>query len=225
MNTKLVRKRAKATMLKALMLLCLTTTTAFASNASADDTADSRSNLTFVAKPYEKSKNYMIYEIGFKMQVFGPSFRYKDAYQMWTVDLGMMHNLNEKTAIGVSLYGSSGFLASTLGIKPRIRRWLDKSRGVDFSAGLLFLSHGNSPYSGKYKWPGFISSVSVDMFRWLSADLSLETLSLNKGGSVTSLYLGVNGKDYAALAETGFLVALVAIVLLTWNWDSGSGWY
>lgn len=222
MNTKLVRKRAKATMLKALMLLCLTTTTAFASNASADDTADSRSNLTFVAKPYDKSKNYMIYEIGFKTQVFGPR-RYEDAYQMWRVDLGMMHNLNEKTAIGASLYGSTGFRASTLGIKPRIRRWLDKSRGVDFSAGLLFLSHGNSPNSGKYKWPGFISSVSVDMFRWLSADLSLETLSLNKGGSVTSLYLGVNGKDYAALAETGALVALLVIVLATW--DSEFGWY
>lgn len=225
MKTKQHKTSTKAITLNALILLCLTTTAAFGQNASSSDTAHARSNFTFTAKPYEKTKNYMVYEIGFKMQVFGPSFRYKDAYQMWTVDLGMMHNLNEKTAIGASLYGSSGFLASTLGIKPRIRRWLDKSRGVDFSAGLLFLSHGNSPYSGKYKWPGFISSVSVDMFRWLSADLSLETLSLNKGGSVTSLYLGVNGKDYAALAETGFLVALVAIVLLTWNWDSGSGWY
>ena len=143
---------------------------------------------------------------------------------MLTVDLGMMHNLNEKTAIGASFYGSTGDRAMTLGIKPRIRRWLDKSRGVDLSAGLLFYGGGvGGPISGEYKWPGFISSVSVDVLRWLSADLSLETLSLNKGGSVTSLYLGVNGKDYAALAETGALVALLVIVLATW--DSGSGWY
>lgn len=205
-------------MLKALLLLCLTTTTVFAQIAFSEDTTQSRSNLTFVAKPYEKSKNYMIYEFGFKTQVSGPRNRNRDAIRMLTVDLGMMHNLNEKTAIGASFYGSTGDRAMTLGIKPRIRRWLDKSRGVDLSAGLLFCGGGvGGPISGEYKWPGFISSVSVDVFRTVSVDLTLETLSLNKGGSVTSPYLGVNGKDYFALAETGVLAALIVAIAATWN--------
>lgn len=174
----------------------------------------------------------MIYEFGFKTQVSGPRNRNEDVNRMLTVDLGMMHNLNDKFAIGASLYGSTSDYAATLGIRARVRRWLDNSRGIDVSAGLLFTGNEGGGYgSNDYKWPGFISSVSVDMFRWLSVDLSLETLrnkdyrsfnrdgsfSLNKSESVTSLYIGVNGKDYVALAETGVLAALIVSIAATWN--------
>lgn len=209
----------------------------FAFKAYSGDTAQSRSDLSFVARPYQKSKNYVIYEIGFKTQVSGPQNRSGDAVRMLTVDLGMMHNLNEKTAVGVSLYGSTGDRAATLGIRPRIRRWLDESRGVDFSAGLLYAGgDGSGSYSSGYKWPGFITSVSFDLVRSLSVDLTLETLRYkyptgfdqygsyvsNGSKSATALYLGVNGKDYVAAVGTGVMAALVVIVLATWN--SGSGW-
>lgn len=199
--------------------------------AHASDSADTRSAFTFVAKPYAKTKNYMICEFGVKTQLTGTRFSETGLPTKAMLDLGMMHNVNEKTAVGASVYGTMSEHMSGVGFRARVRRWLDNSRGVDFTAGLLLYGVDDDSPDGQVKSPGLIASMSVDAFRWLAVDVTFESIrtrsatyydrlgypSRYRNQTVKSLYLGVNGKDFGAAVGATAVATAIMIALASWS--------
>lgn len=231
MKTSKTQKAANSVAITVITTLALVAPSqAIASSSFANDTTRARSNLTFVAKPYDATRNYMIFELGLKTKVAGPP-DFLDVSNLTLVgELGAMHNVNEKTSFGAALYASACDRYSTIGFKPRIRHWLSRSRGVDFSAGILLSVVPGFEYSESFRSPGFVLSSSIDLSRSLVADVTLESVQIETvtgSDMLNSLYLGVRGKDY--LAAAGATALAVLIVLLTvdsgsYGLSSGSSW-
>lgn len=227
MKTNKTKGTAPSVVVGVLILTGLIT-----SAASAFDSTGQRSSLTFLPNPYEKTRYYTIFEFGFLTRV---SNRFANNFTrnvMVTFSLGAMRNINQKSAVGLMIRGESDYFGGPrLVLMPRYRRWLDKSRGLDISAGVIVVSsEGGSRFSGGSHWPSFVGSVSADLVKSLSVDLTLETLYFNTPTydgltgnfttsrvSATSLYMGLNGKGYPAIAGAGAFVILLVIALATWN--------
>lgn len=215
----------------AILVALLVSLQILAPAAHADDGAPKRSAFTFIAKPYAEAKNYMICEFGLKTQLTGTRFSETGIPTKAMLDLGMMHNVDEKTAVGASVYGTMSEHVSGVGFRARVRRWLDNSRGVDITAGLLIYGVDDDNLRGEVKSPGLIASMSVDAFRWLAVDLTFESVRTRfvsyydqlgypdryRNQTVKSLYLGVNGKDFGAAVGITAVSTAILIALASWS--------
>ena len=171
-------------------------------SVSASDSTGHRSTLTFLPNPYEKTRYYTIYEFGLHTRVNNRFANNFTENVMVTFSLGLMRNINQKSAAGLMFRAESdAFGGQRLALMPRYRRWLDNSRGLDISAGFFML-----------KGSGFTASISADIVKSLAVELTLETLL-----SETSLHMGLNAKSYAAVAASGAVVVLLAYTLATWD--------
>lgn len=178
----------------------LTLVVLITSSVSGSDSSGHRSALTFLPNPYEKTRYYTIYEFGLHTRVNNRFANNFTENVMVTFSLGLMHNINQKSAAGLMFRGESdAFGGQRLALMPRYRLWLDNSRGLDISAGFFMGS-------------GFTASISADIVKSLAVELTLETLL-----SETSLHMGLNAKSYAAVAASGAVVVLLVITLAAYG--------
>ena len=105
----------------------------------------------FRGQPLPTCNSFWITEIGFLYGLVTPLLGMRE-YP--TLELGMMANVGEHSAIGGTLYG--GLLHGLeLGVKARYRRWLSNSTSIDFSPGILL-------DAGDRKSPGFTGHIGMN---------------------------------------------------------------
>lgn len=216
MKTRKTKRRVRRVVVGALTLVVLIT-----SSLSGSDSTGHRSTLTFLPNPYEKTRYYTIYEFGLHTRVNNRFANNFTKNVMVTFSLGVMSNINQKSAAGLMFRGESdAFGGQRLALMPRYHLWLDNSRGLDISAGFFMT-----------EWPSFTASISADIVKSLAVNLTLETLyyfgsstfDSQTGNftqprlSETSLHMGLNAKSYAAVAASGAVVVLLAYTLATWD--------
>ena len=136
----------------------------------------------------------------------------------YTMDLGMMHNLNKRYALGGTLYmgvdarfGNGGFWA--MGLKPRLRYWLNPNLGLDVAPGLLLTDSEESD-----KTPSFTGSVSLSYKDLIALTTSFEVIRrdiytynfpnppLVHRENLTSWYLGAKAESLPGIV-TGVIGA------------------
>ena len=115
-----------------------------------------------VTKPATVSSRYLTY-IG-TQQATQPSGRH-----MVSTELGIMHNLNPRYAVGFSQHLKWGFDNVHAGLSVRGRRWLDQEKSIDVTAGaLLWGTNGD-----QYAYPGFLGTASMNFNDWENVRLTI----------------------------------------------------
>ena len=176
--------------------------------------------LCFRGKP--ECQNFLLTEfavqgrIGGNTNTVGVNDLIEKVY--YTMDLGMMHNLNKRYALGGSLYmgvdarfGNGGFWA--MGLKPRLRYWLNPNLGLDVSPGLLLTDSEESD-----KTPSFTGSLSLSYKDLIALTTSFEVIRrdtytynppqppLAHRSNLTSWYLGAKAESLPGIV-TGVIGA------------------
>lgn len=177
-----------------------------------------RRQMSMAERPYAECENFLVFETGYKTAISGSGLRRGKAAWALTADLGIMHNLNERHAVGLSFYGAADDDGSRTGIRARYRYWSTKRGGLDLGAGVILPS--DKPSRGSPK-SGFFLSGAITRAGIISIDAQLEVLKLTtstydtqahrvklSNKTETTLYLGA--KSHGALAVvTTFAVLLV----------------
>jgi len=165
-----------------------------------------------VTKPLTVSSTYVGYDSATYVSYSTPSGRH-----MLSSELGIMHNLSPRYALGFT--GYLGWdIANTLhgGLSVRGRRWLDHEKSVDVSAGALLWGTHNEGF----EYPGFVGTASMNFNDWENVKLTVTALNV-KTYPFTSqqteigAFLGyqIGGKPgfvttVAAMLTTGILAAV-----------------
>jgi len=92
-------------------------------------------------------------------------------------ELGIMHNLNPKYAVGFSQY-LGWDIDHTLhgGLSLRGRRWLHQGKSVDVTAGALLWGAG----SEDFEYPGFVGTTSMNFNDWENVKFTVTALKAKK---------------------------------------------
>jgi hypothetical protein len=97
-------------------------------------------------------------------------------------ELGLMRRLDERTAIGGSLYATyddTEFRRTIAGAKVRARRWLARAVTLDASAGLLLLTSGDrGAGETRLRLPGFTGRVDLGLGDWIGALAGVDVYQL-----------------------------------------------
>jgi hypothetical protein len=124
-----------------------------------------------ITKPLTTSYTYVGYDSATYVSYSTPSGRH-----MLSSELGIMHNLNPKYALGFT-----GYLAWDVtntvhgGLSLRGRRWLDRGKSIDVSAGALLWSAHNEGFN----YPGFVGTASMNFNDWENVKLTVTALKVN----------------------------------------------
>jgi hypothetical protein len=169
--------------------------------------------LCFKGRPMPWCRSFLVTELGFRYQLNAPEGVYP---QGLTLEAGWMRNLSQSLALGATAFatgqggGEGGDALFSVGLKPRVRRWLGDRLSVEVSAGLAF------PIGGEYGSPGITGDVGLNVGDVLQLTGSFETLRFPLGGADVAWYFGGKAGSYAGVVATVALVALGAAVAATW---------
>jgi len=165
-----------------------------------------------VTQPLTVSSTYVGYDSATYVSYSTPSGRH-----ILSSELGIMHNLNPKYALGFT--GYLGWdIANTLhgGLCVRGRRWLDREKSIDVSAGALLLGANNE----EFVYPGFVGTASMNFNDWENVKLTVTALRITTYPATSQptevgAFLGyqIGGKPgfvttVAAMLTTGILTAV-----------------
>lgn len=173
-----------------------------------------------VTEPMTISYPYLAYDSTMAMSVNQISGRH-----MLSSELGIMHNLNPKYAVGFSQY-LGWDVTNTLhgGLSVRGRRWLDQQKSIDVSAGALLWGAHNEGFH----YPGFVGTASMNFNDWENVKLTVTALKARVYPATTQqtevgAFLGyqVGGKPGFVLATASMLATglLLAVFLGTATYD------
>lgn len=186
------------------------------------------------AKPLPECRSFFITTFGYDYRVTKPltirysylgydSTTYLSAYQisgrhMLSSELGIMHNLDPKYAVGFSQY-LGWDVTNTLhgGLSLRGRRWLDQQKSIDLTVGALLWGAHNEGFD----YPGFVGTASLNFNDWENVRLTVTALQARQVSATMSqqteigAFLGyqVGGKPgliltAASVLATGLLFAI-----------------
>jgi hypothetical protein len=118
-----------------------------------------------VTKPLTTSYTYLAYDSSTYTSYSQPSGRH-----MISSEIGIMHNLNPKYAVGFSNYLTWDIDNSLHGgLSLRGRRWLNQERSVDLTAGALLWGTN----SEEFDYPGFVGTASMNFNDWENVKLTV----------------------------------------------------
>lgn len=181
--------------------------------------------LCFRGKP--ECQNFLLTEFAIQGRIGGstktsPEGNFSEKLN-YSMDLGLMHNLNERFALGGSIYmsvdarfGNGGFWA--MGVKPRLRYWINRDVGLDISPGLLLTDSEESD-----KTPSFTGSVSLSYKDLIALTTSFEVIRrdiytynfpqppLAHRSNLTSWYLGAKAESLPGIVTGVIGGAVLAI--------------
>ena len=180
------------------------------------------------AKPLPEGRSFFVTTFGYDFRVTQPlvlrstyvgydSVTYVSSWQpssrhMLSSELGIMHNLNPKYAVGFSQY-LGWDITNTLhgGLSVRGRRWLDQEKSVDVSAGALLWGAHNYAFA----YPGFVGTASMNFNDWENVKLTVMAVPTKSQQTELGAFLGyqMGGKPgfvmtSAAVITTGVLAAI-----------------
>jgi len=177
----------------------------------------------FRGKPKPECNLFMIFEFGVTPKIYQNDSPSQDESQsfMWTYELGLMTNLNEKNALGGSLYAALDDNGSRFGLKSRYRRWLGRHFSLEVSPGILIGIKDNS-YSAR--GAGFTGHVGLNIADLLIYTVQIEVIPYAgtiyqypsfrtvKGNDVT-WYSGLKLGSYAGVigGVASLVVAIIAV--------------
>ena len=139
-------------------------------------------------------------------------------------DLGLLFPITDNGALGGSLFMLTDDDDTRFGVKPRYRRWLEGGHSLDLAAGFTF---EKKTMFGLTYHPGLILSLSLAAKNLGSIDLVHESYRLSFEDSfgftpsysnkVTTVYLGITGRNWAALVPAGFYLITMLIEASSFN--------
>lgn len=173
-----------------------------------------------ITKPLTTSYTYLGYDSTTYTSYSQPSGRHTISSE-----IGIMHNLNPRYAVGFSQY-LAWDVTNTLhgGLSVRGRRWLDQEKSVDVSAGALLWGTHNEGFN----YPGFVGTASMNFNDWENVKLTVTAIPVRVASTAPSqteigAFLGyqIGGKPgfvttVAAMLTTGILAA---VFFGTMNYD------
>jgi hypothetical protein len=141
----------------------------------------------------------------------------------------MMRRLNDRSAIGLSLYASyddTEFRQVIAGVKVRGRRWLTRAVTLDAAAGLLLLTSGTqgSQLGTELRLPGFTGRLDLGLADWVGATAGVDIYDIRIAPSIVepgisrlqderhSWYAGLRIGKYPAV-PVGIAVAILLPVV------------
>lgn len=165
-----------------------------------------------VTQPLTTSYTYVGYDSATYTSYSTPSSRH-----VISSEIGIMHNLNPKYAVGFSQY-LAWDVTNTLhgGLSLRGRRWLDQEKSVDFTAGALLWGTHNEGFN----YPGFVGTASMNFNDWENVKLTVTAVPIRVSSTAPQqteigAFLGyqIGGKPgfvttVAAALTTGILAAV-----------------
>lgn len=210
-----------------LIFACLSTTI-----ESANAQEKNYCNTCFRGKPKPNCCSFFIFESGWMFNLARAGEPQGKASFIFTADLGMMFNNNNRKAWGGSFHLAADDDGTRFGIGPRYRSWLSKTVAFDLSPKLMF--GGGSNYEVHRRFPGFVMSASITLSDLISFDSYFQIIPyymttynyINPIGppipslvkdTETGLYLGISGRSY--LAPVLPIALGIAVAVAFSNWD------
>jgi hypothetical protein len=123
--------------------------------------------------PKSVTKSFLITETTYLGRVGHPDHRYGALQGYLGFDLGVMHNVTQRTAVAYGGFFGSGNDYASAGVRLRFRRWLTRTSNVEVAPGLV-LAEGRT--QGKPIHPGFSLQTSWSPSRYIT--LTVEGFSL-----------------------------------------------
>jgi hypothetical protein len=197
-----------------LRILCMSSLLALPGAALASQPAsqEASNDLCFRGGPLQRCKGFMLTEFA---AYIGPTTSYRRPPMNFIWELGYMQNLPvHDLAVGGTLFVvNDEEPRRMLGVKPRLRRWLNPWLSVDVAPGLLLvgLEHrtGFVP-----SYPAFSGHVALNFgdFAAVSAQMEVlplrETSNVNPEGIETNVFIGLRFGSYPGVA-VGSAAALI----------------
>ena len=175
-----------------------------------------QSRSCFRGQPLPTCKSFWITEAGYGYALTSPTQWGGEGRHYATWELGWMTNLTERWAVGGTFLAGIAFGEGTrVGVKPRFRRWLNRSTSVELSPGILLGG------SGDVQFPGFTGHVSVNLQDRLVFTSQLDVFN-KLPGSVddkdVAWYAGIKLGSKPGIIATGVeaaatLVLIVAVII------------
>jgi len=177
----------------------------------------------FQGKPKPEMDSFWLLETSYKQRLLSSNVPIS-SYSKWllTSELGYMVNLNTKSSLGGSLYWGVHDNGNNLGFKARYRKWISEKplTSVDLSLGFLILNHDNHL---KYKFPGIIGSISLNINDMIALTLQQEIINYNiKGnfiyqdgdhsGIQSSTFIGIQFGSYYAIISSVIILGIYIII-------------
>jgi len=154
--------------------------------------------ISFRGKPLSQCNSFFITEFGGYYKLNDRDKTPKGSRYLVALELGWMKNLNEDYAVGGTFFIEGGDRIG-IGLKPRIRRWLNSKFSLDLSAGVLYHSRSLSS-------PAFAGEASLN---W--KDLFILTSKIDTVDKM-NWYGGVKFGSYVSLVAFPVAVAISLIV-------------
>jgi hypothetical protein len=104
-------------------------------------------------------------------------------YLTW--DVGLMRNVSGKTAVGGTAFLGMDFETYRVGLRGRLRYWLNRDVSLEASPGVLVFGDDN------LKFPGFTGDVAVNYQDCIGATARLEIFPRSWDGTHTQAFLGM----------------------------------
>ncbi|KPK83120.1 MAG: hypothetical protein AMS25_01145 [Gemmatimonas sp. SM23_52] len=164
--------------------------------------------LCFKGRPLPRCRSFLITELGVRYRLNAPDVLHRTGM---TWDVGWMSNRSESLALGGTVFfGVQTSALRTVGLKPRLRLWLDEALSVEVSAGVAY------PVRDPLASPAFNAAFTGDVGLNLSDVFQLsggfEIQKLAEGGTDVAWYGGGKGGSYVALVAT----LLLGIAGIAW---------
>ncbi|KPK81606.1 MAG: hypothetical protein AMS25_05485 [Gemmatimonas sp. SM23_52] len=162
----------------------------------------------FRGRPARECRQFLITEAGYARGA-------RDGWLLMS-ELGFMHNLNDKNALGGTVLAGMVSDDVQIGLKLRYRRWLSSKLTLDASPGVI-LHHGN------HRAPGFTGHVGVGYGDYLGLTLLVQAIPLEGEDTEVRSYFGFRVGSYLGRAAS-ILMAIaypvgVALAVGAWGQD------
>lgn len=187
---------------------------------SLDGSAPLEAKTCFRGQPLPKCKSFWLTEFGVNFLLDRhPGSNDGEGYYTW--ELGGMTNLNQRSALGSTLFLGTSDVDGTprMGLKPRLRYWLNSTISLDFSPGILLSGERIEP-------PGFTGHIGLNIGDWVALTSHLEVAQTHltaiwhgmveeevPAETEITWYGGVKFGSYPALV-TGVVVPIVTIIIV-----------
>lgn len=163
--------------------------------------------VCFRARPADRCRGFLITEFA---ALAGPTARYRSPPVNVVWDLGYAHHLGRRTALGATLTVIADDQDRvTLGVRPRLRRWLGPHTSLDIAPAILV---GRTDADGlRMRYPGLSTYVGVGWRDLVALNAQFEVIRLAGGGPTETVWLfGLRLGSYAGLAAGPLGAAFVA---------------
>lgn len=170
----------------------------------------------FRGKPLPDCKTFWITEFGNSYRLDQPPRKYRNIGERFyfTLESGLMANLNPKSALGATFMLGAGDNGIRFGVKPRYRHWLNNSTSLDIGYGVLVAP----------RFPGLTSHIGLNFGDWLALTTHLEIIRLElmpfnrtqsrKTTADVAWYVGAKLGSYPGLIASivGPIIVLIALM-------------